>query len=230
VAYAGISSFHSRRGVSKAALVYEDLLIAIIRLRLKPGARIDKLEVCGRLGVSRQPLAEAVARLADERLIVVEPQKGTFVARIRLTDVVEAAFLRRALETATVAAIARDIDDIALEQLERIHRHQTLAAKTSDTEEFYALDLRFHGALFDRMAMPRVAEVIGSSRAQLERARRLLLPTPGRTQNTLREHHAIVAALRSRDPVAAAGAMGDHLDEAMVELRRFAARQPDLFE
>jgi DNA-binding GntR family transcriptional regulator len=221
---------YARRGVSKSALVYEDLLAAIIRLALKPGARIDKHEVCQRLGVSRQPVAEAVARLADERLIVVEPKKGTFVARIRLTDVAEAAFLRRALETATAAAIARGIDDTALQQLERILRYQTLAAKTSDTEEFYALDLRFHSTLIDRLAMPRVAEVIGSSRAQLERARRLLLPTPGRTQNTLREHHTIVTALASRDPVAAAGALGDHLDAAMAELRRFAAKQPDLFE
>jgi GntR family transcriptional regulator, rspAB operon transcriptional repressor len=101
----------SRRSVSKAALVYEDLRAAIIDLRLSPGARIEKLEICERLGVSRQPLAEAIGRLADERLVEVEPQKGTFVARIRLADVAEAAFVRRALEVATVAAIAEGIDE-----------------------------------------------------------------------------------------------------------------------
>ena len=221
---------YPRRGVSKAALVYEDLRASIIGLDLKPGARIDKNELCLRLRVSRQPLAEAIARLADERLVEVEPQKGTFVARIRLSDVAEAAFVRRALEMATVAAIAASIDDATLKRLDRMLGYQSAAVKAKDVEEFYALDVRFHSMLFERLAMRRVAEVVDSSRAQLERTRRLLLPTPGRNQNTLREHRAIFAALTARDPAGASAAMGAHLDEVMAELRRFAARQPDLFE
>jgi DNA-binding GntR family transcriptional regulator len=219
-----------RRGVSKAVYVYEDLRASIISLELKPGARIDKTELCERLHVSRQPLAEAIARLAEEHLVEVEPQKGTFVARIRMSDVAEAAFVRRALEIATVEAIASQMDDATLARLERILGYQAAAVKAKDVEEFYALDVRFHTMLFERLAMRRVAGVVETSRAQLERTRRLLLPTPGRNQNTLREHRAIFAALAGRDPQKAAAAMGNHLDEVMAELKRFAARQPDLFE
>jgi GntR family transcriptional regulator, rspAB operon transcriptional repressor len=231
MSYAALSSAAlPRRGVSKAVYVYEDLRSAIIGLALKPGARIDKGEICERLHVSRQPLAEAIARLAEERLVDVEPQKGTFVARIRLSDVAEAAFVRRALEIAMVEAIAPDIDDTTLNRLDRILGYQAAAVKAKDAEEFYVLDVRFHTMLFDRLAMRRVAEVVETSRAQLERTRRLLLPTPGRNQNTLREHRAIFAALRLRDAVKAAEAMGEHLDEVMAELKRFAAGHPDLFE
>jgi GntR family transcriptional regulator, rspAB operon transcriptional repressor len=231
MSYAALSSSAlPRRGVSKAVFVYEDLRAAIVSLALKPGARVDKTEICGRLHVSRQPLAEAIARLAEERLVDVEPQKGTFIARIRLSDVAEAAFVRRALETAMVGAIAPAIEDTTLARLDRILGYQAAAVKAKDTEEFYALDVRFHTMLFDRLAMRRVAEVVETSRAQLERTRRLLLPTPGRNQNTLREHRAIFAALQLRDPVKAARAMGEHLDEVMAELKRFAAQQPDLFE
>lgn len=231
MSYAALSSSAlPRRGVSKAVFVYEDLRAAIVSLALKPGARVDKTEICGRLHVSRQPLAEAIARLAEERLVDVEPQKGTFIARIRLSDVAEAAFVRRALETAMVAAIAPTIEETTLARVERILGYQAAAVKAKDTEEFYVLDVRFHTMLFERLAMRRVAEVVETSRAQLERTRRLLLPTPGRNQNTLREHRAIFAALQLRDPVKAARAMGEHLDEVMAELKRFAARQPDLFE
>jgi DNA-binding GntR family transcriptional regulator len=231
MSYAALSSSAlPRRGVSKAVFVYEDLRAAIVSLALKPGTRIDKTEICGRLHVSRQPLAEAIARLAEERLVDVEPQKGTFIARIRLSDVAEAAFVRRALETAMVGAIAPAIEETMLARLDRILGYQAAAVKAKDTEEFYTLDVRFHTMLFDRLAMRRVAEVVETSRAQLERTRRLLLPTPGRNQNTLREHRAIFAALQLRDTVKAARAMGEHLDEVMAELKRFAARQPDLFE
>jgi DNA-binding GntR family transcriptional regulator len=102
--------------------------------------------------------------------------------------------------------------------------------RAADPDEFYTLDVRFHMMLFDRLAMRRVIEAVEASRAQLERIRRILLPTPGRRQNTLREHRAIYAALAARDAGKAAAAMGAHLDQVMEELRRFAARQPDLFE
>jgi len=221
---------HLRRGVSKAVAVYEDLRGGIIALRLSPGTRLDKSEICERLGVSRQPLAEAIARLAEERLIEVEPQKGTFVARIRLTDVAEAAFVRRALEVATVEALAPRILNGTLSRLGRTLDYQALAAKAKDVDEFYALDVRFHEALFQALGMQRVAEVVDASRAQLERARRLLLPTPTRNLDTLGEHRAILDALMARDASAAGAAMGRHLDAGMAELRRYAADRPEHFE
>ena len=220
----------SRRGVSKAALVYEDLRAAIVDLALKPGTRLDREEICVRLGISRQPLAEAVARLSSERLVDVEPQKGTFVARIRLSDVIEASFVRRALEVATTAVIAAGMDDAILGRLDRILAHQATSQTAQDWEEFYALDVRFHSMLFERIAMSRVTAGVEMSRAPLERARRLLVPTPGRSQETLDEHRAIHAALFARDGEAAGAAMGEHLDRALAEIRRFASRRPDLFE
>jgi DNA-binding GntR family transcriptional regulator len=84
--------------------------------------------------------------------------------------------------------------------------------------------------LFDRLANRRLQDVVESSRAQLERCRRLLLPSPGRPPNTYKEHRKIFEALKRRDPDAAAAAMGEHLDAVMTELKDFAAAHPDLFE
>jgi DNA-binding GntR family transcriptional regulator len=211
-------------------MVYDQLRSDIVSLALKPGIRIDKNKVCARLHVSRQPVADALSRLAEERLVEVEPQKGTFVARVRMASVLEAAFLRRALEIATVERVAADIDDATLQPLERNLAYQATALEADDIDGFYALDLRFHAMLFERLGMERLAEAVGASRAQLERARRLLLPLPSRNRATLREHRAIVAALAARDPRAATRAMAAHLDAGMSELKRFAARQPELFE
>lgn len=229
--YAAWTSTHTaRRGVSKAVMVYEELRAGIVSLRLRPGVRIDKGEICTRLGVSRQPLAEALARLAEERLVDVEPQKGTFVARIRLADVAGAAFVRRSVEIATVERIAPTVEKPAIDRLRRILGYQTAAVATEDIEEFYTLDVRFHATLLDQLAMSRVAEIVETSRAQLERARRLLLPTPRRNRDTLEEHEAIIAGLAGHDAAEAGAAMGRHLDRGMSELRKFADRQPELFE
>ncbi|WP_421725555.1 GntR family transcriptional regulator [Bauldia sp.] len=220
----------TRRGLSKVAVVYEELRNAIVQLELAPGARIDKPALCARLGVSRQPLAEAVARLADERLVKIEPQKGTFVTRIRMGDVAEANFVRRSLETATVEAIAPEADADLVQQLKRIVDRQEAALTADDIDEFYRLDLRFHRALQDALAMPRVAETIETARAQLERVRRLLLPYARRATDTVAEHQTIIAALAVHDPEAAKAAMAAHLDTGIAELRDFASRRPELFE
>jgi len=205
------SSGFPRRGVSKAVLVYDDLRARIISLDLKPGSRIDKVEICERLGVSRQPLAEAVARLAGERMI--ESSRRRDVRREDFAGAVaEAAFVRRGLETATVAAIARP-SRRNLQRLDRALTYQTTAVKAKDVEEFYALDVRFHTMLFDRLAMRRVAEVVEASRAQSS-ALAASCCRRRRNQATLREHRVILSALEEHDPAAAAAAMGAHLDQA----------------
>jgi DNA-binding GntR family transcriptional regulator len=219
----------ARKPGSKSSLVYDELRSAIIALRLQPGAQIDKNEICERLGVSRQPLSEALSRLAEERLVTVEPQKGTYVTRIRMDDLVEAAFVREALEVATVWRLAPDVDEETLDRLRLIVNYQSAADAAGDIEEFYALDVRFHMTLFGRLAFGRVGEVVESARAQTERMRRLLMQ-PSRRDKTIEEHKAILEALEAHDRERAAAAMRIHLANVLDELHQFAVERPDLFE
>jgi DNA-binding GntR family transcriptional regulator len=220
----------ARKAGSKSVLVYEELRAAIISLRLEPGAQIDKSALCERLEVSRQPLSEALARLSEERLVTVEPQKGTYVTRIRLSDVVEAAFVRQALDVEVVRRLAPDMGDEALDRLSLIVDYQAAAAAARDIEEFYLLDVRFHSELIARLAFRRVAEAVESARAQTERIRRLLLPTPRRNPETIAEHKVILAELARRSASGAADAMRAHLTNGLEQLHQFAAERPDLFE
>ncbi len=220
----------ARQAGSKSGLVYERLRSEIVSLRLQPGARIDKAEICRLLEVSRQPLSEALGRLAEERLVTVEPQKGTYVTRIRMRDIAEATFLREALETAAVRQIAPDIDNETLDRLNLIVEYQAAAVAARDTEEFFLLDVRFHTTLLACVAYPRVTEVVESARSQTERIRRLLLPTLRRSTDTITEHRAILAELRRRNAAGAADAMRVHLVNGLKQLNEFAAEQPELFE
>jgi DNA-binding GntR family transcriptional regulator len=219
----------ARKTRSKSSLAHEVLRDAIISLKLRPGTRIDKAEICERLGVSRQPLSEALARLAHERLVAVEPQKGTYVTRISLGEVEEAAFVREALEVATIRRVASGMDDETLDRLRLIVEYQTSAAAAGNHEEFYRLDVHFHATLFSCLALRRAAEVVESSRAQTERVRRLLVPTE-RNRATIDEHNAIVKALAARNPERAATAMRTHLGNVMRDLHKYAARRPELFQ
>jgi DNA-binding GntR family transcriptional regulator len=59
------------------AFVTDLLRQSIVTLQLKPGEVIDKTALCDRLGVSRFPVSEALARLQAEGLVDILPQRGT---------------------------------------------------------------------------------------------------------------------------------------------------------
>jgi GntR family transcriptional regulator, rspAB operon transcriptional repressor len=202
---------------------------AIIGFELAPGVDIDKLAICERLGVSRFPVSEALARLQSEGLVEILPQRGSRVARIRLSDVRQSMFIRRALEAQGVRSLALSHDANLLPSLERNLRYQRAAAEAGDRRGFHLLDLEFHLILLDALGYSRVKAAVEAARANLERVRRLL-SLPRHHALSVDDHEKIVAALAAGDGEAAGRAMEEHLDFVITELVAFAAENPALFE
>ena len=81
---------------------------SIIRNQLKPGVRLSEAEIGARFGISRQPVREAFIKLAEEGLLEIRPQRGSFVRKISLEAVMDARFVREAVEADIVKACAAD--------------------------------------------------------------------------------------------------------------------------
>jgi len=214
---------------SNADHVYETLKAAILTGSLEPGAPIDKLELCERLGVSRFPVSAAISRLAYDRLVRVEPQHGSFVARISAREVLERMFIRRALEGEIAAEAARRFaaEDFAAlaENLAEAER----AAEEGDRARFYEIDVAFHALFTRRLGLPRSAEMLDGLREHLERVRRMLMTPAGRMQATLAEHRALVEALATGEPQRARAAMEAHISAVVVLFADFSHTRTELF-
>jgi DNA-binding GntR family transcriptional regulator len=202
---------------------------AIVASELPPGALINKHTICERLGVSRFPVSEALARLQTEGLVEILPQRGTRVTRIRLDDVRESMFIRRALEAETARMVAPTITDETIAALTRNIRYQTAALEAEDRSGFHALDLEFHQILIGALTYDRVRLAIEAARSNLERARRILVGGR-RSHETYAEHVAIFDALVARDAARAGEAMSHHLNHVIDELVAFSRDRPDVFE
>ena len=94
---------------------------------------------------------------------------------------------------------------------------------------FYEQDAQMHELLLAFTGYPRLRRISESARSQLDRARQLLLPAPGRLQEAYREHEAVVDALEARDPVRARKALRHHLGQLVTMLALLAKREPALF-
>ena len=199
---------------------------AIVRLDLPPGTTIDKAALCAQLGVSRFPVSEALGRLAAEGFVEILPQRGTRVARIDMGDCHQAMFIRRALEVEAMRSIAARADAPLLATLERNLREQEAVLPNENSVRFHQLDLELHEVLMDFLGFERVKNAVETARGSLDRAR-LFMCTPERKASTLREHEAIIVAVKRHDAEAAVRAMEAHLDAVMTELIDFAGRHPD---
>ena len=209
--------------------VYHTLRHAILSLAYRPGEILRKPDICAPLGVSRSPVADAVARLQVEGLVDVVPQAGTFVARFSMQEIREGAFLREAIEVAAIELVAARITEDQLQRLRRNLPVQAALVADGDIPGFYALDAEMHELLLSFTGFPKLAQVSETAWLHVNRARQLILPVPGRIDATLAEHGAILAALEARDPAAARDAVRSHLRQLISYLEPLERDRPDLF-
>jgi DNA-binding GntR family transcriptional regulator len=227
--YAFLSSSPKGARGHLASDVEAALRDAILNLEFEPGAMLEKQAICDKMGVSRSPVSAAMARLAEEGLVEVLPQRGTRVTRIALADIRQHLFIRAALEAETVFSIAKGAPEELLDALDANLDGQQRAIDAGDRKAFHTLDLQFHELLLDALDLPRVKAVVGTARNTLDRARRLMA-SPSRQLATLKEHARIVEALHAHDAERASRAMRAHLDSVAAVLHRFARRKPELFK
>jgi DNA-binding GntR family transcriptional regulator len=208
--------------------VTDTLRQAIVDLSLKPGEIIDKGAICERLGVSRFPVSEALARLQAEGLVDILPQRGSTVSLVRIVDVLEYMLIRKALEAEAVRVVAGKHSPELIETLSRNMTYQRAAAEIDDQHGFHERDLEFHDIIFGDMSFTKVKAVIENTRANLDRARRLIL-TPRRLSVTMAEHQKILDGIIAGDAARASAAMRAHIDSVMAELIAFAGDNTSLF-
>jgi DNA-binding GntR family transcriptional regulator len=206
----------ARRGVRRtetaASLIYRELRKEIASLRRKPGEPISEKEIAQVFGVSRTPVREALLRLADEELVEIFPQSGTFVARIPLGALPETIVIRKALEEAAARYAA---ERASAEQVARLRANVEIQAEmdaAGDHEGFHAADEAFHELIAEAAGHPGFWTLTQQLKIQVDRFRLLTLPVPGRIGAVIGEHRAILDAIENRDPAAAARSIGAHLD------------------
>ena len=218
------------RPASAAARIYETLRERIVSLQLLPGAPISEKQFVEAFGVSRTPVREAVLRLAEDQLVDIYPQSGTFVSLISESAARDAMAIRIALERSAVREAAKRASQGDVEELQRLLRRQRLAASERDIADFHEADEAMHRALAVIAGHPNFWRVIKREKAHVDRLRLLTLQVPGRFEAVLTQHEAIVAGVAARDPVAAEAAMDAHLQRVLPGLDAIRETYPDNFE
>jgi DNA-binding GntR family transcriptional regulator len=217
-----IETFEVDRKLPAAEQVYRGLREAILTCRLEPNEAISENRLCGLFGVSRSPVRTAITRLAEDGLIDIFPQRGTFVAPIKLRLVREAQFARSAMEVALAAEAAKHWRDSDTAAIRASLADQKRHSKARDVWGFHIDNEVFHQIIARAAQLEGVWSIVQSVKAQWDRIGHLANRVPAHTEIIIDEHRKIALALEQRDTKAAAAAMKLHIksvDHAIARLR-----------
>lgn len=183
----------------------------ILEGRLKPGERLEELSLSRKFGVSRTPVRETLRRLASTGLVDIKPRLGAVVASPTAGEVIELFEVVAELEGAAAAMAATRMTDNDRELITAAHAACQRSAVGEDAETYYRINGQFHHAIHHAAHNRVLSDEIAVLDKRLSPYRRFITFRPGRTQEALREHDAILAALAARDAPAARTAMIEHV-------------------
>jgi GntR family transcriptional regulator, rspAB operon transcriptional repressor len=236
--YASIQSIATRaltriprtNGLRTGLAVYEALREAIVSTELEPGQQISENEIAEKLGVSRTPVREALARLRDDQIVQIVPQLGTFVSRISVAGVDDAQFLREALECSAVRLAAERADRADIAELDLLIARQEIARDAADAAGFFVLDDQLHSTLCEMSGRPIAWTIVARANGHLNRVRRLSLAEPSYIAEMIEEHKAVVDAVGRGEPDSAEEALRHHLRMVLSDLPNIRTAHPEYFE
>ncbi|MHA7173623.1 GntR family transcriptional regulator [Arthrobacter monumenti] len=196
---------------------YQALRADIIEWRLPPGSMLAEVEQSRRLGVSRTPLREALARLTAEGLAAPQGGRGIVVTDISLDHIHELFEVREALDCQAAALAAGRRKDGVFEELriELAGADALLDGGDPSRRRYFDLVSRMDAAIDEAAANQYLLQAQRNLRTHLVRVRRLASDNPERLLAAASEHALIAKAIESRDAPLAIAATRVHLNSSL---------------
>jgi GntR family transcriptional regulator, rspAB operon transcriptional repressor len=216
--------------ISTRDAVYAALRSLILQLELPPGAAISEKEIAAKMGVSRTPVRESFVKLAQEGLLEVYPQRGTFVSLIDPELVEEARFMREQLEVAVVRLACADFPAGQLAALDSNLSQQRVSISEHDYHLMFELDETFHRTIFEGCRKSNTWAALGGIITHLNRSRMLRLAADQQWDHLYKQHQGIVDAIRSHDEAAAVQLMTEHMLLSVADQALLKTKYPNYFK
>lgn len=208
---------------------YGELLRAIARCELAPGAWLNEREASARLGMSRTPFRQALHRLALEGLIQAVPRRGYRVSRLDIHDIQENLEVRYALETTAIRRVLDEELGVDFDALEELLSAMRRALKENDAAAFMEADEEFHLTMAGAAGNGRAIEAMKKAWVHVNRARYLDPPSRSAMRNSVQQHSKILENLRRGDDAEVISAVTAHVSSAGAMFRDLMRRVPAAF-
>lgn len=186
-----------------AQQIFDEIAIAIVEGRLRPGDGLNSVGLARKFNTSRTPVREALAELERQGAIVVPRHRRPYVAYVTLRQVKDVYDLRASLFTLVSELIVEECTTARLTEL-----WEWQAALEEDAARGAVDDYFWHNVGFRLVEMrlagnEQLQRILGMLGMRTLQFRHLSLSQPGRLQRSVEDHRRLLIAYQERDKVAA---------------------------
>jgi len=201
-------------------MLYDD----IVGLRIAPGTKLNVNQLASSLGISRTPVAEAIARLTEIGFVVNHPgQSGSFVLELSLLDMINLYQVRSAIEGQAAALCAHAADDNVVRQLAMLADAFKDSVVRRDIRGMKDTDMPFHQMIIHSCGNPYIVQSYELILPKLTMYQSSMLEFIGHDENDENpwmpsvafNHSSVASAIRMRMPELARQSMVDHVTTSL---------------
>ncbi|KOG29346.1 GntR family transcriptional regulator [Streptomyces resistomycificus] len=193
--------------------VFHRLRDSIVRGELVPGEKVKDGELAERLGLSRTPVREALARLADIGLVEAKPGVYTRITTLNRRDVEKTLAVLRSLDQLAIETAVPVMTEQDLERMREANRDFEQAVAANDTTAALSADDRFHAVPIAASDNPVLSRIVEQLHPQIHRILYRKFSTLLGGRNTIDHHDELIAVCAGGDARAAAELSGHHWSE-----------------
>ena len=199
------------------AMVRDELRRMVITGELPPGARLVEDRLAAQLGVSRNPVREALQTLASEGFVTIVPRRGAMVATVSATQAEELFDVRMALESLAARTAARRAGPADVARLQDVLDRAAHATSQGELDLLAALNTEFHHEVVLSGGSDYLALLVAPMARRIEWVFRA--SAPQRAQASWNEHEAVLRAIAAGDEESAAVLASAHVAAARTTFR-----------
>ncbi|NQW12631.1 MAG: GntR family transcriptional regulator [Rhodobacter sp.] len=161
--------------------------------------RLDERDMAERLGISRTPIREALARLEQEGLVQIVPRKGVFVHRKSREEILEMVVTWAALESMAARLATENASDGDIRALRKFAMKHGNDAMRADIEEYSDANIKFHQTILELSGCSLLGTMAEGLFIHMKAVRRRAMGESDRARRSVVDHMGIIEALTARD-------------------------------
>jgi DNA-binding GntR family transcriptional regulator len=190
---------------------YEGIKNMVIKGEIVPGERINQKQLQDRFNVSRTPLMTALAKLHEEDILEIRPNRGVIVKQLGIKEILDIYKIRLQLEPLGVYEATRLITPEDIEHLESILQRFEEAVKKNNQHDVVEIDILFHSEIMKLSTNDFLYRMLTNFDIIIMSNRVGLLNT---FENSLNDHKILLNEIKNRNAEMAKETMYKHIHRA----------------
>ncbi len=187
--------------------VYNALRQAIAGVRIYDEVsdlRLDERRLAEQFGVSRTPVREALARLAQEGLVEIQPRRGVFILRKTREEILEMITVWAALESMAARLASTRATDTEITSLRQHASGFGTDRARAHVDEYSEANIQFHQRILELGKCPMLKDITEGLFVHVRAVRSRAMHESDRVSRSVVDHRHIIEAIEQRNPDLAA--------------------------